>query len=343
MKHIKINIDDITEFDLNLAKSDSAISCVNEIVQLSLEERKQRLNNLKKKIQEGTANLFEEKVLAKLLEHRMAERIKLIHRNLPQIEREFKKRKTSPASPAKHSPSPPPPPTQAARPAEYRSELLEFLASQKPPALPKTRPSGKQKSSAIVPSDTDKQPSKHISIKDVFVGIVLLFGLALGLWYTLSPEKPPPPITTFDQQTAGESSEPGFSKETLQEIQTQFDDAMQKLRFGEFEQGKTELLNVVQIHPNTSQAENAYIAIADTYRQRQNNPDEALRYYQMFTEKYPESSRIGLVQLKMGFSYEDMEDTGSAEEMYRLILNRFGEKSRLGQLAKERLRSLQAQ
>ena len=99
----------------------------------------------------------------------------------------------------------------------------------------------------------------------------------------------------------------------------------------------------VQTYPNTSQAEDAYITIADTYRQRQNNPDEALKYYQLFTEKYPESQRIGHVQLKMGFSYEDMEDTSSAEDMYRLVLNRHGEKSRLGQLAKERLQSLRVQ
>ena len=115
---------------------------------------------------------------------------------------------------------------------------------------------------------------------------------------------------------------------------------MQELRFGEFERGKTQMLDFVQTYPNTSQAEDVYIAIADTYRQRQNNPDEALRYYQIFTEKYPESSRIGLVQLKMGFSYEDMEDTDGAKDMYRLVISRFGEKSRLGQLAEERLRSL---
>lgn len=342
MKHIKINIDDITEFDLNLAKSDRAISCVDDIVQLSLEERKQRLNALKKNIQEGTTSLFEEKVLARLLEHRTAERIKLIHRNLPQIEKEFKKRKISPTTPVKPfspaSPVPPTPPTQTTRADEYPSELLEFLASQKPPTPPQARPSGKQKSSVIVPVDVEKQPLR--SVRDVFVGILLLFGLAFGLWYTISPEKPPPPIATFDQQAAGESPEPGLSKETLQEIQTQFDDAMQKLRFGEFEQGKTQLLEFIQTYPNTSQAEDAYIAIADTYRQRQDNPDEALKYYQTFTEKYPESSRIGLVQLKMGFSYEDLEDTGSAADMYRLILSRYGEKSRLGQLAEERLRSL---
>ena len=126
----------------------------------------------------------------------------------------------------------------------------------------------------------------------------------------------------------------------LHQIQAQFDEALQELRFGEFEQGKAQLLNVIQNYPNTSQAEDAYVAIADTYRQRQNNPDEALRYYQIFTEEYPESSRVGLVQLKMGFSYEDMEDLSSAEEMYRLVLKRHGEKSRLGQLANERLQSL---
>ncbi len=341
MKRIKLNINEITEFDLNLAKSERAISAVDEIVKLSIEERTQKLNALKEKIKEGGTDLFEEKVLAKLLENRTAERIKVIHKNLSDIEKELKNRKTSPSSTVKRSPPPSSSPTkQTVRPSEYRSELLEFLATQKPPTPPE-KPSSNQRSNVVVLSTPKKQPSRYV--KDVLVGIIGVIVLVVAFWYVVFSEESQMAITTFDQQATVESSASGLSKETLQQIQAQFDGAIQELRFGEFEQGKTQLLNLIQKYPTTPHAENAYIAIADTYRQRQNNPDEALRHYQTFMEKYPESSHVGRVQLKMGFSYEDMEDISSAEDMYRLILNSHGEKSRLGQLANERLQSLTTQ
>ncbi len=134
MKSIKINIDDISEFELNLAQSERVIAYVDDIVQLSLKERKQRLETLKKNVREGAASLFEEKVLAKLLEPRTAERIKMIHRNLSQIEKEFQKRKISPAPPVKSSTpphAPPSPPAQTARPGKYPSELIERKSKTK--------------------------------------------------------------------------------------------------------------------------------------------------------------------------------------------------------------------
>ena len=66
-----------------------------------------------------------------------------------------------------------------------------------------------------------------------------------------------------------------------------------------------------------------------------------MKYYQLFTETYPESPQVGLAQLRMGFAYEDMEDVVNAKEMYRLLIKHRGEKSRLGQLANERLSHLQ--
>ena len=45
----------------------------------------------------------------------------------------------------------------------------------------------------------------------------------------------------------------------------------------------------------------------------------------------------------MGYAYEDLQDTANAEEMYRLLIDRQGAKSRLGQLAQERLLHLQNQ
>jgi TolA-binding protein len=332
MERIKVNINELTELDLNLARNDRAIAFAGEIVKLSLDDRTQRLNSLQQKIHDKTASLFEEKVLAKLLENRTAERIRVIRKNLPRIEEELKKRKKSQSSPVV---------TRAVRSDDNSSKLLEFLATQKPPSPSSAKPFDKQRSNAMVPSSAEKPSVRNV--KDIFVGICLVVALALAFWYTVSSEESPPTITTFDQQATVDSSESGLSKETLQMIQNQFDDALQELRFGDFEQGKTLLLSLIQSYPNTAQAQDASIAIADTYRQRQNHPDEALKYYQTFTTQYPDSPRVGLVLLKMGFTYEDMEDIDSAEAMYHLVLSRHGEKSRLGQLANERLQALKAQ
>jgi len=81
--------------------------------------------------------------------------------------------------------------------------------------------------------------------------------------------------------------------------------------------------------------------LADTYRQKQDDPDQAVHYYQLFAERYPQSEQLGLVLLKMGYTYEDMQDTTHAKEMYRLLIERQGKTSRLGQLANNRLVRLQ--
>jgi TolA-binding protein len=161
------------------------------------------------------------------------------------------------------------------------------------------------------------------------------------VWYVLSSEESLPPIATFDAQNQENSADVGMSEQLQQQVQSQFDTAAQELRFGEFEQGKAQLLDLIETYPESAYAENAYILLADTYRQRQNNPDEAIKYYQIFAEKFPESPQFGLTQLKMGFSYEDMEDTPSAKAIYQLLIKRNGEKSRLGQLAHERLSNLE--
>ena len=336
MKPSNLKLADITEFDLNLAKNDRAAAFANEIAKLALAERAQRRQNLQQKIQEGAASLFEEKVLTKLLEAQTAEKISAIRQNLPALEAEFAKRQ---AAPGKQSlPPDAPPKTNAGRAAEYPSELLTFLASQKPPAPP-AKKAAEQVSSSGMAVPTPKQALW--SVKDLAAGGALVLAFVLALWYSLASQEARPPAT-FNQQAAAGTTEAGSGKEISSALQTQFDDGAQQLRFGAFEQGKTQLLALIRQHPDAPQAEDAYLAIAETYRQRQNNPAEALKYYQTFLEKYPQSPRAGLAQLKMGFTHEDLEDGSSAAEMYRLILKQHGAKSRLGQLASERLAALQS-
>lgn len=337
MQHLNIDPEDITDFDRKLARNQRALTVAKKIVSLTPEERAKRLQKLQQRIQEGTASLFEEKVEANLLEARRAELILFLSKQLPGIEPKIKTQlilqEPSPASP---SPAGSASPKQAEAPKEYPSELLEFLATQKPPPPQASR----QKQDEVV---ADERPKSSIwKSTDILVvaGCILL--LIVAFWYARLSKTSDTKFTTFDQQAADEQSTSGLSKEAFQQMQTSFDEALQELRTGDFDQGKIQMLDFIETYPATSFAEDAYIALADTSRQRQNNPDEALKYYQTVLQRYPDSVHIGLVHLKMGFTYEDLRDYNSAAQMYRLVIQQHGETSRVGQLANERLKALQA-
>lgn len=337
MKRIRVNIDQISDLDLKLARNPRITSVLDEIIPLSLEERAQRHNALQQKIQQGEANLFEEHVLAKLLEERKAEWIRVIHKNLPALEQEIQKRSPNQSFPTDSSPaSSSHPPTSPASSDEYPSELLEFLSTQKPPPV-SAKPSGKYDS----PTRSGAKKRSSLRFKDVVVGMVLLAFFLGSVWYVHSSENTSQNLTTFDSQNRESSEEQRLSEQQQLQFQDQFDVAVQELHFGEFEHGKTQLLELIEMYPDYSQAAYAYIVIADASRQRQNKTDEALTYYHQFIERYPESQYTGLAQLKMGFTYEDMGDLANAEQMYRLVIKNKGERSRLGQLAHERLSRLQ--
>ena len=82
-----------------------------------------------------------------------------------------------------------------------------------------------------------------------------------------------------------------MSAELEAQVQAQFDAAAHALRFEDFEQGKQTLLDLIEQYPDSSYARDAYILLADMYRQRQNNPDEAIKQYQAFLDAYPDSAR----------------------------------------------------
>jgi len=331
MKRISINIDKISQFDLKLAKNPRVIALAQDIVTRSLDERRRQFDALQERIQAGNASLFEERVHSRLLEKRKAEWILLLHKNLSVIEEELHKRhppqessiqerieKISGAG------------NTSMKESEYaHSELLEFLATQKPPSLPPS-PSRKAR---LNPSGT--RPAYHS--RDILVGALLVLGVVLAVGYVLSSDKDEPHVLTFQEQAQYQSREQRLAEEFDRGVQEQFDVAAQEIRTGEFEVGKAQLLELTRTYPTSIHAENAYILLADTYRVRKNDPDEALKYYQRFLDSYPDSRQFGLAQLKTGFAYEDLGDISNAQAVYRLILERYGEKNRLGQLARERL------
>ena len=169
MKRVKVNLRDISDLDLKLAKNPQVPALLEQIIPLSSEEREQQRKTIREKIAQGTATLFEEHVHAKLLEPRKAEWIRVISKNLPHIEKELQK--SSPPL-SEHSQAPPSNAyAESSRPAidEYPSELLNFLATQKPPPPPKT--SNRQS----ISSETDlKQSSRRRYVKDISVGLLLI-------------------------------------------------------------------------------------------------------------------------------------------------------------------------
>ena len=342
MKRIRVNLDKISEFDLQLAKNPRVIAILNEIIPLSLEERAQRLKDLQQKIDRGEADLFEEHVRSRLLDHRSAEWIRVIHKNLPTIEQEFQKRR-SPQSPLPSAETPSPQTDHTKNeprrqpPPQTHSELLDFLATQKPPKPPV---SNSGRSSQV----KEEKKTPLFSIKEGLLLVLLLSVMASSLGFIVfSKDNVSEELLTFQNQEQIDSPEARQARRLDEEMQTEFDAASQELRFGDFERGKTQLFTLAESSPQSTHAENAYVLIADTARLRRNDPDLALHTYQTFLEKWPESSKAGLVQLKMGFSYEDLQDFSSAESAYRLLIANAGEKSRLGQLARERLLRLQKQ
>lgn len=333
--------DRISTFDLNLARNERAITSAREIACLSPAERAERLAALTEKIQAKMASLYEENVLRVLLEEQNAERLLDLHARLPDIDRAIAQQKRS--HPHPETPLVPAGTPKTARlkaPDAYPTELLDFLASQKPPPAPVSRATAKHGRSAKISAGQEKQ--RFWTLRDSMVTLAVVIVLIGVAWFQNNSRTRSADLLTFDQQTSPDNPQTRAARVEQQQRQAQFDAALQTLRTGNFEQGKTELLAFIRSYSSVPEAEEAYIALADTYRQRQQNPDEALIYYQTMLNEYPQSPRAGLVHLKMGFAYEDLDDLTNAEQMYRLVIQREGEQSRVGQLANERLQQLKA-
>jgi len=338
MKRIKVSIKDISEFDLKLAHNPQVPPLIEQIVDLSAEEREQQRQALQHKIEQGEASLFEEHVHAKLLEPRKAEWIHIIRKNLPRIEQELKKYQRLPAEHEQTSPG-----NVQIEPAvpvvdEYPSELLNFLATQKPPAPPKSSPESRPL--ALRPETPFSQTSRRLSLQDAGILLLLISGFVLSVWYVQTSDQAPPPLSTFDNPQVEQRAAPDELQAQLRE---QFEKAVHSLRFEDFDQGRQQVLDLLNQHPQSSLAADARLILADMYRQRQNNPDEAIKHYQFFLDHHPQSSQAGIVTLKMGYAYEDLQDVLNAKEMYRILIDQQGAKSRLGQLAQERLSRLTSQ
>ncbi len=337
-------LQDISDLDLNLAKNDKALAAAAEIRAISAEERQQRLKDIQQKISLGTASLFEERVLSVLLQARGAERILAIQQNLPRIEKALHKRSGSqpiadetPASiDEQPSTSKIQPKIAAAQP--YQSELLDFISSQKPATPPSDGIAVKTPRTVRV--EPESPTLSRWSRQDQLAAATLIVVIGIAIGYTIiTNTTPQPTILTFEQQ-ARQQSASSNQQPLSPEIQAEFDAAMQALRAGDFEQAKVEMLAFITQYPQSPYAESGYMALADTSRQRQNDPDQALVYYQTLLDQFPQSINAGLGQLKMGFAYEDLEDFANAEAMYRLVLDQHGSQSRIGQLAAQRLNAL---
>ena len=339
MKRIKINIDKISDFDLQLARNPKILPFIDDIIKLPLDERAQRHKLLQKKIRQGKASAFEERVQVKLLEQRKAEWIRIIYKNLPAIEKEIHKRERTQSSfESQSGKSPVRAESSSPLGGEYPSELLSFLATQKPATPPPSKSSWSSQQTPVETKTQEKPPL--FTTKDIIIGIVLITCLVGAFLYGLSSGHSSS-NSTYPTQSHEKPTEPGMSEQEYQQAKSRFDVVAQELRFGDFEQGKTQGIELIEMFPESSFAERTHMLLADTYRQRQQHPDEAIKYYQRLIETYPDSQYVGLARLKMGYAYEDMDDAENAEHMYRLLIKQKGARSRLGQLASERLLSLQ--
>ncbi|PID60408.1 hypothetical protein CSB45_00345 [candidate division KSB3 bacterium] len=336
MKRICVKLDKISESDLQFAKSPRVVALLDEIIALPAEERARQLEDLQQKIDSGEADLFEEHVKSRLLKPQGAEWIQLLHKNAAVIEQKLQKRCLSPPPAFLRSPqSASSTDAQCRRDsAQTQSELLEFLASQKPRKA--SVPVNRSRTAQVEPENSPAV----LTLRESVVTALLLFVLASSISFVLlSKKKSSEALLTFREQE--QSSAARQARLLDEKVQEEFDSAARELRFGDFERGKAQLSALAERFPESVYAENAYISIADMLRLRKRDADFALRIYQDFLERWPQSSQVDLVRLKMGLACEDLEDFSSAEAVYRLLLATARENGRIRQLARQRLRRLQ--
>ena len=328
MRKVSIPLNKISSQDINLAKNPKVMEDVAAILKLSQEERNARLSEISQRVTQGTATLYEEKVLVKLLSPGQAEWIYLLNKNLSKIEAQWTNLGEEKPSSSEYEPKQE---EEALTSSSTQTEdspdrISRPIFSNR--SLEKEQPGLKALSS----------PSAIGSyMKGFLTGVIGAGLLTLGIWKTFNFSERSKFEATIPSRS---SSIPSIPADTLQVLQTQLEKGQQEIRMGNFSRGESELKEIMVKYPETSQAEEAYLALAEAYRYRSQKPDQALQLYQAFLEKYPHSSRTGLVLLKMGFCYEDMEDRGNAVAMYQSVIQRNGERSRLGQLATERLKTL---
>lgn len=324
MRKVSIPLNKVSPQDINLAKSSKAMTDVEAILKLPPEERKIRFTELSKKISQGLATLYEEKVLVRLLSPGQAEWIKLIQLNLSNIEAKLTNRVEKEKSSL----------------SEHERNSFAFRAEDPPNQTIETLllnwTSEKQQQST-----RSLSPESGISayFKGFLMGVMVLSAAGIAIWNAFDHSETSRSEIIKTPQQVNSSSIPS---DTLQVAQTQLNKGQQEIRVGDFSKGEFELREVISKYPETPQAQEAHLIIAEAYRHRNQMPDRSLQLYQTFLEKYPNGPQTGLVLLKMGFCYEDMEEKGNAIAMYKLVLQRNGEKSRIGQLAMERLKALRA-
>jgi TolA-binding protein len=327
MKKISVPITKVSSQDINLAKSSKAMADVEAILKLSPEERKARLIEISQKSTQGSLTLYEEKVLTKLLSPGQAEWIKLVHSNLPQIEAKLKHvaEKENLA---------------AFGPAQIHSVPTTDSITRSLDNMTVRSVDSREQSTETTLTPYSLKTGMTTYVRGFLTGMVVLGLLGSGIWYKFNSEKQSKPEVSETFQPINNASLPS---DTLQVIQAKLDKGQKEVRLGDFTKGESELKEIIVKYSETSQAEEAYMILAEAYRHRSHKFDKALQTYQAFLEKYPNSAQTGLVLLKMGFCYEDIEDKRNAMTLYKSVLQRNGEKSRVGQLAAERLKTLNAQ
>jgi len=200
MRRITINLDHITDADLQLARSANVMLVIDDILRLSPSSRDQQREALQQKIQAGTASVLEEQLQVKLLEPRKAEWIRVIYKNLAAIEQELQKRKAGSAaveSAPAFAPTLAESPRKTVKRPEPPTELLDMLATQKvPPRL--TKPSLRPRPAVQL----EPQRPAHWAGKDIVVTLGFLSCIFLTVWYVIASDQTPPPLLPDGRKNA---------------------------------------------------------------------------------------------------------------------------------------------
>lgn len=85
---------------------------------------------------------------------------------------------------------------------------------------------------------------------------------------------------------------------------------------------------IIQKDPNSSDAQQAQLAIGKLYLEKLNKPEEGLKAYQQVVTNAPQSEEAAEALYRMGIHYFKAEDYKNAEEMFNRVVNGFPQLSR---------------
>ena len=155
-----------------------------------------------------------------------------------------------------------------------------------------------------------------------------------------SPEDNPVPAASSEQTIAANNTETLAVQESDQSQiqQAEYQRAFELLKNSKYSQAIKALGTFLQDHPQSKYSDNAQYWLAEAYY-AQNNYGKSIETYKTLIKDYPESQKLPQSLLKIGYSYEELNQLEQAKLWYIDVKQRFPD-STASRLAADRLKRI---